>query len=139
MATSTSGIRTYPCAPTAHFAFLRVKARLFRSGPTPDTNMDQHTPTVDDNLGPHALGICTPILVIALLLYLVRIISRTTPKFRLDYVDYIVSLAVVCIPSYSLSVKGNLRPCAAMRNRYLLLFYYYNGLWFWTPHLLLIG
>ncbi|KAH8698134.1 hypothetical protein GQ44DRAFT_787261 [Phaeosphaeriaceae sp. PMI808] len=32
--------------------------------------MDQHIPTVDDNLGPHVLAICTPILAIALLLYL---------------------------------------------------------------------
>jgi len=59
--------------------------------------MDQHA--VDDNLGPYALAICTPILAIALILYCIRIISHTTPKFRLDYADYIVSFAIVRIIS----------------------------------------
>lgn len=61
--------------------------------------MDQHTPPVDDNLGPAALATCTPILALALLLYVVRVVSRTTPTIRLGYADYIVSLAVVSIAS----------------------------------------
>ncbi|ORX97451.1 hypothetical protein BCR34DRAFT_166180 [Clohesyomyces aquaticus] len=58
--------------------------------------MDRHTPPVDDNLGPGALAICTPILAIALILYVTRVVSRTTPTNRLDFADYMVSLAVPC-------------------------------------------
>jgi len=102
---------------------------------------DQHTPPVDDNLGPHALAICTPILVIALLLYVIRIIPRTTPKIKLNFADYLVSAAVVSCDFLffnSFAKKGkSLTFGTAMRNRYLWIFHRYDAVWVWTPDLLL--
>lgn len=103
-----------PYPPT--YSLLVPPRYSYFTASAPGMAMDQHTPPVDNNLGPAALATCTPILALALLLYVVRIVSRMTPTIRLNYVDYIVSFAVVSISSsVSLGRRANpLDSCAKL-------------------------
>src|SRR4051812_22218860 len=95
-------VRVTLCLSTNLFSSLYCST-VISPAAVPIMTMDQHTPPVDDNLGPAALAICTPILALALLLYVVRVVSHMHPKIKLGYADYIVSLAVVrnCIFSHA--------------------------------------
>ena len=52
-------------------------------------------PPIDDNLGPGAVRICTPILVFGIIFYIIRIVTRVTPIYQLNITDYAISGAVV--------------------------------------------
>lgn len=49
------------------------------------------------SLGPRALGIVTPFLIVGILVFTVRIYTRVTPVYKLDASDYTISVAVIGI------------------------------------------
>jgi hypothetical protein len=57
--------------------------------------MDQNAHLPHDSLGPRALGIITPFLIVGILVFLVRIYTRVTPVYKLDASDYTISVVVV--------------------------------------------
>jgi hypothetical protein len=91
------GSRTIEYDPALALFFFRLTASSHLVASVPTTVMDQQTPPVDDDLGPVALAICTPMLAVALVLYGVRVVPRIRPKYRLDWADHIVSLAIVSL------------------------------------------
>ncbi|EKJ69480.1 hypothetical protein NXS19_008169 [Fusarium pseudograminearum] len=57
--------------------------------------MDQNAQLPHDSLGPRALGIVTPFLIVGILVFLVRIYTRVTPVYKLDASDYTILVAVI--------------------------------------------
>ncbi|KAL5611013.1 hypothetical protein FOBRF1_007130 [Fusarium oxysporum] len=57
--------------------------------------MDQDAHLPHDSLGPRALAIVRPFLIVAILVFSVRIFTRVTPVYKLDASDYIISVAVL--------------------------------------------
>ncbi|KAL5592354.1 hypothetical protein FOBRF1_013380 [Fusarium oxysporum] len=57
--------------------------------------MDQDAHLPHDSLGPRALAIVTPFLIVAILVFSVRIYTRVTPVYKLDASDYTISVAVL--------------------------------------------
>lgn len=57
--------------------------------------MDQDTHLPHDSLGPRALAIVTPLFIVAILVFSVRIYTHATPIYKLDASDYTISVAFV--------------------------------------------
>jgi len=58
--------------------------------------MEQQTQALpNDSVGPKALAVLTPILVIGLLFYSIRIYTRVVPKYKLNAADWACTIAVV--------------------------------------------
>ncbi|KAI6749279.1 hypothetical protein HG530_015118 [Fusarium avenaceum] len=69
--------------------------------------MDQAAHRPHDSLGPQALAIVTPFLIVGITVFLVRIYTRVTPVYKLDASDYTISVAVLIeVIVYSLFIAS---------------------------------
>ncbi|KAK7571463.1 hypothetical protein V3481_018675 [Fusarium oxysporum f. sp. vasinfectum] len=69
--------------------------------------MDQNAHLPHSSLGPRALGIVTPFLIVGILVFSVRIYTRVTPVYKLDASDYTISVAVIIeVIIYSLFITS---------------------------------
>ncbi|EGU72836.1 hypothetical protein FOXB_16657 [Fusarium oxysporum f. sp. conglutinans Fo5176] len=69
--------------------------------------MDQNAHLPHSSLGPRALGIVTPFLIVGILVFSVRIYTRVTPVYKLDASDYTISVAVIIeVTIYSLFIAS---------------------------------
>ncbi|KAH7204883.1 uncharacterized protein BKA55DRAFT_600412 [Fusarium redolens] len=69
--------------------------------------MDQDAHLPHDSLGPRALAIVTPFLIIAIIVFSVQIYTRVTPVYKLDASDYTISVAILIeVIVYSLFIAS---------------------------------
>ncbi|KAI3573670.1 hypothetical protein IWW34DRAFT_810295 [Fusarium oxysporum f. sp. albedinis] len=69
--------------------------------------MDEAAHRPHDSLRPRALAIVTPFLIVAIIVFSVRIYTRVTPVYKLDASDYTISVAVLIeVIVYSLFVAS---------------------------------
>ncbi|QKD57433.2 uncharacterized protein FOBCDRAFT_138993 [Fusarium oxysporum Fo47] len=57
--------------------------------------MDQDAHLPHDSLGPRALVIVTPFLIIAIIVFSARIYTHVAPVYKLDASDYTISVAII--------------------------------------------
>ncbi|KAF5702849.1 hypothetical protein FMUND_13275 [Fusarium mundagurra] len=69
--------------------------------------MESNAHLPHSSLGPRALGIVTPFLIIGILVFTVRIYTWVTPVYKLDASDYTISVAVIIeVIVYSLFIAS---------------------------------
>ncbi|KAK2129004.1 hypothetical protein NOF04DRAFT_1346289 [Fusarium oxysporum II5] len=69
--------------------------------------MESNAHLPHSSLGPRALGIVTPFLIVGILVFTVRIYTRVTPVYKLDASDYTISVAVIIeVIVYSLFIAS---------------------------------
>nr|CEG05002.1 unnamed protein product [Fusarium clavum] len=69
--------------------------------------MEQAAHRPHDSLGPKALAIVTPFVIVGIIAFLVRIYTRITPVYKLDASDYTISVAILIeVIVYSLFIAS---------------------------------